>query len=47
MKQIRTTNIGNAEYVIVILTGGILEDDTCLNTLREILTKRQDLTIFC
>eukprot|EP00942_MAST-04A_sp_MAST-4A-sp1_P009371 g9371.t1 len=43
MKQICTTNINNAEYVIVILTGGILEDDTCLDTLQEILTKRQDL----
>ena len=42
-KQTYTTDIDNAEYAIVILTGGILEDKNCLDTLQNILKNRDDL----
>ena len=34
--------VAEAEYIIIILTGGILEDSKCLSTLKNILEKLEN-----
>ena len=43
MKQKHTLDIASTEYVIVILTGGFLEDPVCLDVFQTIFTNRSDL----
>ena len=43
MNQTYTENITAVEYLIVILTGGVMENPTCLENFKNILVTRKDL----
>ena len=42
-QQTITSVVSEAEYVVMILTGGVLEDETCLRNLQMVLDEKKEL----